>query len=44
LSTGAGFTTNPQPYFWLHPLPSDVFALGNGSDITISPTKTGDVK
>jgi hypothetical protein len=41
---GTSYATSPQPYFWLHPLPSNVFALGNDTEVTISPAKTGDVK
>jgi len=38
------FTTIPQPYFKLHPLPSNVFALSNGEEVIINPVKKGAVK
>lgn len=33
-----------QPYFWLHPLPSDVFSLTPGNSITIPTTTTGVIR
>jgi len=35
---------SPQPYFWLHPLPSDVFDLAPGGSITIPSTTKGDIR
>jgi hypothetical protein len=39
----APFTTTPQPHFYLHPLPGNVWNLANGVQINISPAKKGDV-
>jgi hypothetical protein len=42
--TTTPFTTIPQPYFKLHPLPSNVFDLMNGEEVIINPVKKGAVK